>query len=81
MLLMLAGLAFQFLAVVCFALVLLHAFKRSVGTGVLVLCMPVYWPIYGLTQFEHRLKGLIVAGWLGGGVAALVLRVLAMVRT
>jgi translocator protein len=74
-----AGLLFQLLAVCCFALVLLHAFSRSVGTGVMVLFIPIYNVVYGFTQFEHRRKGLVLAGWLGGFVAGVVLRSLAFV--
>jgi translocator protein len=75
-----AGLLFQLLAVSCFALVLLHAFARSVGTGVMVLLLPVYNVVYGFTQFEHRRKGWVLAGWLGGFVAGVVLRSLSFVN-
>lgn len=51
-----------------FALILVHAFKRSVGTGFIVLCLPLYNVYYAFSQFEHRLKGLVLAGWLGAGV-------------
>ena len=60
--------------VACFALVLRHALARSLGTGVMVLCIPLYNFYYGFTQFEHPRKGPILAGWLGGvglGVALL----------
>ncbi len=68
------GLVFHLLSVVCFVFVLLHAFHRSVGTGFMVLCIPCYNIYYGFTQFEHRRKGLILAGWLGALVVGLVLR-------
>jgi len=77
MLYSLLGLMFTLVFVVCLALVLLHAFHRSVGTGMMVLFLPPYLVIYGFTQFEHRLKGLILAGYLGGGVLAVVFRSLA----
>ena len=76
----LLGLAFQLLAVTCFVFVLLHAFQRSVGTGFMVLLIPPVCLIYGFTQFEHRRKGLILAGWMGGFVVAVVLRSLGLVR-
>jgi translocator protein len=74
-----AGLLLILLAVSCFALVLLHAFARSVGTGVMVLMLPPYSVVYGFTQFEHRRKGWVIAGWLGGFVAGIVLRSLSFV--
>lgn len=65
-----------FVSVGCFALVLLHAFQRSVGTGFMVLCIPVYNLYYGLTQFEHARRGLILAGWMGLFVVGVMLRAL-----
>ncbi len=61
-------------SVACYALVLLHAFQRSVGTGFMVLCIPFYFLYYGFSQFEHRQKGLVLAGALGGLVLGVVLR-------
>lgn len=78
MILALLGLTFQLLAVTCFVFVLLHAFQRSVGTGFLVLLVPIVNIFYGFTQFEHRRKGLILAGWLGGFVVGVVLRSLSL---
>ena len=74
----LLGIVFQLLAVLCFLPVLIHAFQRSVGTGFMVLCLPVYTPYYAFSQFEHRAKGLLLAGWLGSFVLAIVLRALAL---
>ncbi len=80
MLFTLLGLTFTLFAVVSLALVLLHAFHRSLGTGVMVLLIPPYCVIYAFTQFEHRLKGLILAGLLGGGVLGVVFRSLAWIE-
>lgn len=74
----LLGLGFQLLAVICFVPVLIHAFQRSVGTGFMVLCLPVYTPYYAFSQFEHRFKGLLLAGWLGSFMLAIVFRVAAL---
>ena len=56
----------------CSIFVIVHAFRRSLGTGFMVLCVPCYAVYYAFTQFEHPRKGLIVAGYLGclslGGV-------------
>jgi translocator protein len=56
--------AFAALSAVCALLILVHAFRRSVGTGVMVLCIPFYMAVYAFTQFEHRWKGLIVTTWM-----------------
>ncbi|HEY1088868.1 MAG TPA: hypothetical protein VGE37_14285 [Archangium sp.] len=69
------GLLLMLVSVVSWTLVLVHAFKRSLGTGFIVLCLPIYNVYYGFSQFEHRVKGLVLAGWLGAGVlGAVVLR-------
>ncbi|MDP1829554.1 MAG: hypothetical protein Q8L48_40175 [Archangium sp.] len=68
------GLLLILVSVVCYALVLVHAFQRSIGTGFIVLCLPIYNVYYGFSQFEHRLKGLVLAGWLGAGVLGIALR-------
>lgn len=75
MLLSVSGLLLIFLSVLCFALVLVHAFQRSVGTGFMVLLLPVYSLYYGFSQFDHRRKGLVLAGWLGAFVLGVVFRV------
>ena len=48
----------------CAILILIHAFQRSIGAGVMVLFIPFYMAVYAFTQFEHRWKGLIVTTWL-----------------
>ncbi len=60
------GLVFSALGLACAAMVLVHAFKRSVGTGVMVLCIPCYILYYAFSQFEHGRKSLIIAGLVGG---------------
>lgn len=61
------------ISVVAWIFIILHAFQRSVGTGFLVLCVPCYVLWYAFSQFEHPKKGLILAVWLGAGVAAALL--------
>ena len=73
---MLVSLLLQLVCVTCFVLVLIHAFQRSLGTGFMVLCLPIYQFVYGFAQFEHRRKGLILAGWLGGALLVITFRVL-----
>lgn len=75
------GVFFTVVCAVCMAMVLLHAFHRSVGTGLMVLFLPPYLVIYGFTQFEHRLKGLILAGYACGGLLGITLRLLDVSRS
>jgi hypothetical protein len=58
---------------VCAVLILIHAFRRSVGTGMMVALLPFYVFVYAFSQFEHRRKGLVIAGFFGGLIAGVVL--------
>lgn len=57
---------------VCAAFLLVHAFRRSLGTALLVLLVPFYMPVYAFSQFEHPRKNLILAGFFGSTVLAAV---------
>lgn len=72
------GLLFQLISVACFVLVLNHAFGRSLGTGFIVLLIPFYAVYYGFSQFEHRRRWLLLAGWLGFFLVGTLLRLLAL---
>jgi len=69
-------LGLQLVCIVCLCLILMHAFGRGLGTGLLVLLIPFYNVYYALFQFEHRLRGWVVAGFVGCGIAALSIRLL-----
>ena len=69
----LLGSLFALVAVTCSVFILLHAFRRSLGTGVMVLCIPCFMLYYAFSQFEHRRKDIIVSGWLACLVMAAVL--------
>jgi translocator protein len=73
---MVVALALILASVGSYCLVLLHAFRRSLGTGFMVLCIPCYQVYYGFSQFEHPRKGLVLAVWIGAGVLGIVLRAL-----
>lgn len=60
-------------AAVCALFVLVHAYRRSLGTGVMVTLLPFYVFFYAFSQFEHRRKGWVLAGFFGGLVAGVVL--------
>ncbi|MHA7627590.1 hypothetical protein [Corallococcus sp. M7] len=63
---------FGVVSLVCAALLLTHAFRRSVGTGVMVLLIPCYMLVYAFSQFEHPRKNLIVAGFVASTVLTAV---------
>lgn len=49
-----------------FGLVLLiHAFKESIGQGLLSLFVPFYIFYYGFAKYQSPKKGLVLGGWLG----------------
>ncbi len=62
------GLLFVVVGVVCHIIILIHAFKSSVGTGFLCLCVPCYILYYMFNEFEHEKKGLIIAGYFIGAI-------------
>jgi hypothetical protein len=74
MLFNLLGLLFSALGFACAALILLHAFRRSTGTGFMVLCIPCYILFYAFSQFEHARKNIIIAGLVGGLILASAIR-------
>lgn len=50
----------------CFVPVLVHAFHLGIGTGLMVVCIPLFGPVYAFENFEHRWKVPLICGWLGG---------------
>lgn len=69
----LLGTLFGLISLICSIFILLHAFRRSTGTGVMVLCIPCFMVYYAFSQFEHRRKDMIVPGWLASLLMAVVL--------
>jgi benzodiazapine receptor len=63
---------FGLVTFVCAAFLLIHAFRRSVGTGMMVLLIPFYILFYAFSQFEHPRKNLIVAGFFSCSLLAAV---------
>jgi hypothetical protein len=63
---------FGLVTLACVAFVLVHAFRRSLGTGMMVLLVPCYVLVYAFSQFEHPRKNLILAGLFGCSVLAAV---------
>ncbi len=67
------GLLFGVASAVCWSFIVIHAFRRSVGTGVMVLFVPCFIFYYAFVHFEHPWKGLIVSGFIASLVLCVVL--------
>jgi hypothetical protein len=65
MIIMVIGYVFSLINLVCAIIILIHAFKSSVGEGFLCLCVPCYIIYYMFAKFDHPKKGLILAGFWG----------------
>ena len=63
---------FGVITLVCAAFLLVHAFRRSLGTGMMVLLVPFYMLVYAFSQFEHPRKNLILLGFFGCSLLAAV---------
>lgn len=69
------ALVFQLVAFVCAIIVLIHAFKNGGALqGILCLCVPFYILYYMFAKFEHPKKNLIIGGYFGGIIIALVIQ-------
>ena len=66
---------FYLAALVCSIIILIHAFKASVGQGFLCLCIPFYILYYAFARFEHEKKNLILGVWIGAWVLCVILGV------
>jgi hypothetical protein len=77
MLIVILGLVLALISFGCSVFILIHAFQRSLGTGVMVLCIPCFMVYYAFSQFEHRRKAVIVSTWLASLVLTCVLYTLA----
>lgn len=71
------GLVFSLVGFVCTILILVAAFQEEVLQGILCLCCPFYILYYAVAKFEHEKKGLIIGGWLGGGILGAVCQAMA----
>src|SRR5947209_1300091 len=64
------ALFFALLSLLCAFILVRHAFRRSVGTGLMVLLIPAYILFYAFSQFEHRRKNIVVAAFFASTVLA-----------
>jgi hypothetical protein len=60
------GSALVLMWLVCHVIVLFHAFKDSLVTGLLYICIPCYAAYYVIFRFEHSSKLLIVICYFFG---------------
>ena len=69
---LIAGAVIWLVALSCFGLVLAHAFRQSVGSGLMVLLIPCFVFYYAFAHFQHPRKGLIVAALMAASVLGTV---------
>lgn len=72
------ALLFNLVCLVCSVIILIHAFKASVGQGLLSLCIPFYILYYAFARFQHPKKNVILAAWIGSGVIGAALYTMGM---
>ena len=63
------------LNIVCLVLtiiVLIHAFKNSVGWGFACLCIPFVIIYYVFAKFEHPNKGAIIGGYVLAYIGSII---------
>jgi len=70
---MVLGALLYLVTFVCSIVILIAAFKESVGQGFLCLCIPLYILYFAFAKFEHDKKTLILGVWLGSGVVGAAL--------
>ena len=68
MVLVYIGYLFALIGFVGAVIILIHAFKTSVGQGFLCLCVPIYILYYMFAKFQSAKKGLIIAMFFGGSI-------------
>jgi translocator protein len=60
------GYLFFLISTIAWIVILIHAFKASVGQGFLCLCIMPYAIYYAFAKYQSPKKGLIIAMFLGG---------------
>ena len=73
MVLIALGVLVWLLCTICAIIILVHAFKESIAQGLLTLFVPFYVFYYAFARFKSEKKGLVLAGWLGGGILGVIL--------
>lgn len=62
---------------VCTVIMLIAAFKRSVGTGFLSLCVPFWIYFFAFKQYQSPKKKVVISIWLAAHVLYIIGVVLA----
>ncbi len=71
--LVILAIPFYLVSFVCGIIVLIEAFKDEIWKGIVSFLCGLYLLYYGLAEFDHEKKPLILLGWLGGGVIGALL--------
>ncbi len=69
------GMVFSLVSFVLAIIILISAFKQSVGIGFACLCIPfvIFW--FAFARFEHEKKNMIVWGMIGSWILGIALSV------
>lgn len=60
-------------------IILINAFKESVGQGLLCMFVPLYIFFYAFAKYRSPKKPIVVGGWLGAMTIGIVLQVVGVV--
>jgi hypothetical protein len=56
----------------CHLLIIIHAFRHHTQKALFCLWVPVYLPIYAIVDYESPNKALVLLGYFGGAVIAIL---------
>jgi threonine/homoserine/homoserine lactone efflux protein len=62
------GVLFTVVALVCGLVILVDAFKSALWKGIVSLLCGLYLLYYGIVEFKHEKKGLILTGLVAGAL-------------
>ena len=77
--LVIIGMVFLALAAIFGLVILIGAFKESVGQGLLCMFVPFYMLYYAFARYRSSKKGLVVGSWAGAAVLGTTLMVVGSV--
>lgn len=73
--LMILGGILLFVSAIFALVILIDAFKESVGQGLLCMFVPLYILYYAFARYSGSKKGLVITGWLGANAVGATLMV------
>jgi hypothetical protein len=70
------GMLCSLVSVVCWIIVLVHAFRNEVWKGIVGLICGLYALYYGFTEYDADNKGTLMAVWIGSIVLGIIFRIM-----